>query len=59
MENLPSTSMYHPTKFHVNPSSSLGGVREHTNKHTEKHTQTPLRNIDVDCFNGFPFLNSH
>ena len=23
-ENLPSTSMYHPTKFHIDPSSSLG-----------------------------------
>ena len=26
-ENLPDASMYHPTKFHVIPSSSLGGVR--------------------------------
>ena len=26
-ENLPSTSMYHPTKFHIDPSISLGGVR--------------------------------
>ena len=34
------TPLYTPTKFHVDPSSRLGGVRTQTNKQTDKQTNT-------------------
>ena len=45
-ENLPSTSMYHPTKFHIHPCSSLGGVRPHTHRHTDRRLTFSF--IDID-----------
>ena len=36
LENLPSTLMYHPTKFHDNVLSSLGGVHRQTHTHIGK-----------------------
>ena len=38
--------MHHPTKFHVIPSSSLGGVRRHTDRQT--HTQTHFEKYVLD-----------
>ena len=35
---LPLAPMHHPTKFHVIPSSSLGGVRRHRDRQTNKQT---------------------
>ena len=39
--------MYHPTKFHDDPSSSLGGVCRQTHTHTQKErkTRTQKRHI--------------
>jgi len=36
LENLPSTLMYHPTKFHDDLFSSLGGVHRQTHTHIGK-----------------------
>ena len=46
-QNLPLAPMHHPTKFHVIPSSSLGGVRRHTNKQTDKQTHFQKYVLDV------------
>ena len=46
-QNLPLAPMHHPTKFHVIPSSSLGGVRRHTNKQTDNQTHFEKYVLDV------------
>ena len=47
--------MHHPTKFHVIPSSSLGGVCRHTNRQTNKQTHFEKYVLD-DLFHSHSFF---